>query len=410
MATKVTLRKKPISGNRESLYLDFYPAIKNQKTGRTTRREFLNMFLHSEFEYEEQKYTDNKGKEQTRIIPATTKGGKEKVRRLDVFERQHNKNIQDIAEGIKIRRENELNKPLVYSELEREKLKSIETSEGSFIEYFKSVADQKSGSDHENWIRVYKCFKEFAKTDISFRDLDEKICNEFREHLLNLKAYKGESTITQNSASTYFVKFKNGVRQAFEDKKIPVNISLNLKTIPLINTQRNFLTLDELNKLVKTNCEDPLMKRAALFSALTGLRKSDILNLLWENVEIIDEQHALRFRQQKTKEPLTLFISEQAYDLMGEAGDPKDKVFKGLQLDSYHIRHIYRWLGEAGISKRISFHCFRHTFATLQLSLGTDIYTVSKLLGHQDVKTTQIYAKVVDKLKQDAANRIKLDL
>jgi len=230
MATKVTLRKKAISGNRESLYLDYYPGIKNNKTGRTTRREFLNMFLHSEIHYEEQKYKNDIGKWQVRIVPVITKDGNFKQRKLDVFEKEHNKNIKDIAEGIRLRRQNEVNKPLLYSEIEREKLNSMEVSNESFIEYFKYVANQKKGSDHENWIRVYNCFKEFAKTDISFRDLDEKICKEFREHLLNLKAYKGESKITQNSASTYFVKFKAGVRQAFKDKKIPLNISLNLKT------------------------------------------------------------------------------------------------------------------------------------------------------------------------------------
>lgn len=410
MAIKVTLRKKPISGNRESYYLDYYPEIINSKTGRKTRREFLNLFLYSEIEYEEQKYIDPRGKEQIRIVPAITKGGKPKIKKLDVFEKQHNKNIEDIAKGIRLRRENEINKPLIYSEIEREKLNTTATSEGSFIEYFKYVADQKKGSDHENWLRVYNCLKEFAKRDISFREVDEKFCNEFREYLLNIKAYKGESKITQNSASTYFVKFKNGVRQAFKDRKIPLNISLNLKTIPLIKTQRNFLTIDELNKLANTHCENPRMKEAALFSALTGLRKSDILNLTWKNVELIDGVHAIRFRQQKTKEPETLFLSEQTYKLLGDPGDPQEKVFKRLKLDSYHIRHIYRWLGEAGISKRITFHCFRHTYATLQIASGTDIYTVSKLLGHQDVKTTQIYARVVDKLKKDAADRIKLDL
>ena len=65
---------------------------------------------------------------------------------------------------------------------------------------------------------------------------------------------------------------------------------------------------------------------------------------------------------------------------------------------------------KAGITKNITFHCARHTYATLQLTLGTDIYTVSKLLGHKELRTTQIYAKVIDDKKKEAANKIKLDL
>lgn len=65
---------------------------------------------------------------------------------------------------------------------------------------------------------------------------------------------------------------------------------------------------------------------------------------------------------------------------------------------------------KAGITKHVTFHCARHTYATLQLTLGTDIYTVSKLLGHRHLKTTEIYAKVIDERKQQAANKIKLNL
>jgi len=63
----------------------------------------------------------------------------------------------------------------------------------------------------------------------------------------------------------------------------------------------------------------------------------------------------------------------------------------------------------AGIKKKITFHCFRHTYATLQLSNGTDIYTVSKMLGHTNVQTTQIYAKVVDEKKNKAEQAIQLE-
>lgn len=64
------------------------------------------------------------------------------------------------------------------------------------------------------------------------------------------------------------------------------------------------------------------------------------------------------------------------------------------------------WCLKAGITKHITFHCGRHTFAVLQLSLGTEIYTVSKLLGHRELKTTQVYAQIMDAKKREAVNRI----
>jgi site-specific recombinase XerD len=107
---------------------------------------------------------------------------------------------------------------------------------------------------------------------------------------------------------------------------------------------------------------------------------------------------------------LTLPIGKQAVSLLGERGDPGEEVFPGLIVNSYYNKYLLQWFTRAEITKNVTFHSFRHTFATLQLSEGTDIYTVSKLLGHHNIKTTAIYAKVVDKMKQDAVNRIKLDL
>ena len=153
------------------------------------------------------------------------------------------------------------------------------------------------------------------------------------------------------------------------------------------------------------------MKRAALFSALTGLRFSDIKNLVWAELEFIEGNgYFIQFKQQKTKGVEMMPISDQAYSLLGESKDPNDKVFEGLNYSAYENKHLSNWIKAAGITKDITFHCFRHTFATLQLSGGTDIYTVSKMLGHRELKTTQIYAKIIDQTKRVAADIIKLEL
>ncbi|HSH65257.1 MAG TPA: site-specific integrase, partial [Bacteroidia bacterium] len=118
----------------------------------------------------------------------------------------------------------------------------------------------------------------------------------------------------------------------------------------------------------------------------------------------------IQFKQQKTKGVEVMPISEQAYKLLGEPKEPGDRVFDGLSYSAYQNKHLAKWIGAAGITKDITFHCFRHSYAVLQLSNGTDIYTVSKMLGHRNLKVTQVYAKIVDKTKRDATDKIKLDL
>lgn len=121
------------------------------------------------------------------------------------------------------------------------------------------------------------------------------------------------------------------------------------------------------------------------------------------------------FSKYKPKSVEVLPISEQAYSFTKGTENPKDmpqdeNVFDGLKYSAYHNKFLFQWIGAAGITKNITFHCFRHTYATLQLFNGTDIYTVSKMLGHKDLKTTQVYAKIVDEAKRTAANKIKLDM
>jgi integrase len=191
---------------------------------------------------------------------------------------------------------------------------------------------------------------------------------------------------------------------------LPTNPIRGERGIKRRKTQRNFLTLKELRALAIADCSLPTLKAAGLFSALTGLRRVDINKLKWGEIQSSNEQgYYIRFRQQKTDEPETLPISSEAVRLLGDRGRDDEPVFDELEKwqCSYYMPG---WLKSAGIEKPFTFHCFRHTFATLQISMGTDIYTVSKMLGHTDLKTTEIYAKIVDQKKKEAANRISLGI
>jgi integrase len=379
MAIKVKLREKKISGNRQSLYLDFYPAIPHPETGEPTRREFLGLYLF------------DKAK--------------------NPIDKQHNKETLQLAEQIRQKRENYLNKPEIYTGYEKEQLKIKEQGEQNFVTYFKSLADKRKASNHDNWVSAYNYLETFTNGNLKFADLNEKFCNEFKEYLLTTKSNKSnKTTLAQNSAVSYFNKLKATLKQAYKDGYLQSDLNAKIEPIKQAETRRNFLTIEELNSLVKTECNNPLLKRAALFSALTGLRFSDIKNLVWGEIHhSIENGYSIQFTQQKTKGVEVLPISEQAYSLLGERKEPTDKVFEGLTYSAYENKHLYQWIGAAGITKDITFHCFRHTFATLQLSKGTDIYTVSKMLGHRELKTTQIYAKIIDQTKREAADKIQLD-
>lgn len=210
---------------------------------------------------------------------------------------------------------------------------------------------------------------------------------------------------------SYFNKVKAALKQAYSDGILQSDLNKKVKPIKEVETRREPLTIEELNSLIKTDCNNPLLKRAALFSALTGLRWSDIEKLKWGEVEFIKGRgYFLNFDQEKTEGVEVHPISLQAFQILGERGGKDERVFPGLKYSAFENKHLYQWIGTAGITKDITFHNFRHTYATLQLAGGTDIYTVSKLLGHKSLKTTQIYTKVVDESKRLAAERIKLEL
>jgi integrase len=379
MAIKVTLRQKPITKGRKSLYLDFYPAISVAGKEKPTRREFLNLSV-----YEKPK---------------------------NPLQKQDNKQTLQLAEQIRQKWDNELNKPEVYTAFELEQLKAKEKGELSFIEYYEQQIEKRTGKNYQVWNSSFKYLLDFTNGVLKFSDLNEKFCNDYKEYLLKAKSKRSsKATIAQGTAQSYFNKFKATLKQAYIDGIISTNVNSRIEPIKQPDTKRLFLSRDELNQLVKADCPNPILKKASLFSALTGLRFSDIEKLKWSEVIHINGQgYSIQFQQKKTKSNEYLPISEQAYNLMGEPQEPQQNVFEGLSYSAHQNSILLKWVINAGIQKHLTFHCFRHTYATLQLQNGTDLYTVSKMLGHKDIRTTQIYAKVVDESKRQTTDKIKLD-
>jgi len=141
-----------------------------------------------------------------------------------------------------------------------------------------------------------------------------------------------------------------------------------------------------------------------LFSCFCGIRAIDLEQLRWKYIFQDQGQWRLGIVQQKTGEVLYSPLSQQAVKWLPERGEDDALVFPKvsdrLKLGDY----LKIWMAAAGIKKKITFHCARHTFATMMLTIGADIYTTSKLMGHTSVRSTQIYAKIVDEAKDKAVN------
>lgn len=362
--TKVTIRKRGISKGRYSLYLDFYPAIRIPETMQMSRREFLGIYIYE--------------KPRTEI------------------EKEYNREILQKAEAIRaIRVQSIINENFGF--LDKSKRSA------DFLDYFYQISKRKD----PKWSMVYAHFVRFAKGKCTFGDITVDLCRKFREYLLFTDQLKSKKLkVSQNSAAGYFSTFRSLLKIAYRDKLINENINEFLESIDIKDTKMEYLTLDELKVLSETPCPIPVLKTASLFSCLTGLRISDILKLDWSEIVFAsDGEYCMRLCTEKTETETTLPISIEALQLCGQRSN--GKVFKGL------VRHMTQqplksWIAFAGIDKKISFHCFRHTFATLQIALGTDIYTVSKMLTHKNVSTTQIYADLVNSKKRESANKISL--
>lgn len=242
-------------------------------------------------------------------------------------------------------------------------------------------------------------------SDITFAHITQKWVDGFRRYLsISLsRSGKNGQKLSPNSARLYFTKLKAILNKAVAQGIISKSPAGAVGNVKATETTRQYLTIDELGRLAETPCRNGILRRAFLFSCFTGLRYSDVAALTWGEVHRQGEFTRIVFAQKKTGGLEYLDISPQAVPLMGERAEPQTLVFAGLPIPTSANHAIGTWCRRAGISKHITFHCARHTFAVMMLDLGVDIYTVSKLLGHRNLSTTQIYAKVLDKKKQAAA-------
>jgi site-specific recombinase XerD len=237
---------------------------------------------------------------------------------------------------------------------------------------------------------------------IQIGQVNKKWIEDFYDYLLN--------NLGRNSAHSYAIAIRQALHKAVKDKIILKNPALEAEMIKKQETNKVFLNIDEIQKIADITPQKPIedeVRVAFLFGCYTGLRISDIVSLLWGEIEHNPLQ--IVKRQKKTKVNVYIPLSNIAWSIIndGAVHNHESLIFPFLGIDSnHHIEVLQRLACRAGIQKHIGWHTARHTFAVRSLESGADIYTVSKLLGHKDIKTTQVYAKATDKMKREAVNAI----
>lgn len=406
--TKVSVKlRKSEYAEEWYVYLEAYPVFKPGFTKVIREREYLNRIIT----------TPIWDKTRTARTTETKKTYKPKRDANGIIQCRStaDQEVCIYADNVRKLRQREFDNHALYTDREEELAEQQQKSQCNFIEYFeKLISDRQKKASYSitvNWKRVCELFKKFAKTDIvAFSQINMKLIEDFKKFLLEAPRdgnKKGE--ISQNTAANYFGTFKTVLKKAFVDGYLTIDLSAKTKGIRGLDSRRETLTIDEINLLVNTPCDKPIVKQGAFFSLLTGLRHCDVKKLKWGELQKVGDKYRLNFTQQKTKGVEYMPISEQAYKLCGEPKNPEQLVFAELPDITKISPSLKKWIKDAGINRNITFHCFRHTFATLQLTNGTDIYTVSKMLGHTDIKTTQIYAHIVDQKKEAAANAIVIE-
>jgi integrase len=239
-------------------------------------------------------------------------------------------------------------------------------------------------------------------TTIQIGQITDKWFSGFQDYLLK------NSGLSKSSANSYAAAVRMALRKAAREGIIPRNPAAAVKSISIPETDKVFLNSGEIQRLANTPMGGGLgadVRRAFLFGCFSGLRVSDLKSLAWGNIEHNPLQ--IVKRQKKTGNKVFIPLHETAWQIMndGVIHAHTEPVFPRLGSIKNPVNdYLTRWAAKAGLDKKIGWHTARHTFAVLSLESGAEIFTVSKLLGHTNLKTTQVYAKATDKMKREAVN------
>ena len=363
----VRLREKELANGVRSLYLDIYVNGKRSY-------EFLKLYL----------------------IPETNPQAK-----------VQNENTMRAANTIKLNRILEItnNKAGLKNTSIRAKMLLKD-----WMETFRQAQEQKGVKDQKlihNTVHALTAYN----INVAMRDVNRDYIIGLTNFLRNDYRSPRGKKLKDYSVINYLGCLRNALNMAVREDVIADNPIMKLSVqdkVKAPESQREYLTIEEVQKLEETDSPYPHIKQAFLFACYTGLRCSDVRSITWGKIVKDGEKYRLHTVMFKTKRPFYIPLSKKAMQWMPERGDKTDDdlIFENIPIQVNTKLYLQPWLDKAGITKPITFHCSRHTFGTMMLTLGADIYTTSKLMGHTKVEVTQIYAKIINKKKDDAVSLI----
>ena len=363
----VHLRTKKIAQGKESIYLDIV------KDG-IRKKEFIGLYL----------------------IPEKTRADK-----------VINRATMKMAEEIRAKRIVELMEGKVGIGKKPDKVDLLEWFEEQRLYYYDNDNMNYSKTIH-NLIRHLTIFH---PRKLMLSDVKPTFIRKFLEYLRSDGANKFGGRLCDETIYTYFTVFSILMNKAVRLELIISNPfhKLSQAEKPQRRTKKKeYLTLSEVKRMAEAECDDWRVKYAFMFCCFTGLRYIDVSRLKWKHiVEVGEGKYQIELIQQKTKEPVYIPLSANALKWLPERGyDGRENYIYKFRDRSIIYDYLKKWGDVAGIDKHLTFHMSRHTCATLLLYYGTDLYTVSKILGHTSIKTTQIYAKIADEMKRTAVQNI----
>lgn len=359
-AMGVTIGTKTLKGDKDSLFLDI-------SIDGVRHKEYLKLYIYRK--------------------PRT------------FIEKNHNKEIKELAGQIRSRKELEINSSEYNSQSQFKKQIDIILYIEKYIEGYKSKDIRKITSmllhlkSFINDIAGKGIYASYSKNTLQVKKVTEQFCEDFRAYL--------EEQLTGETPATYFSKFRLILKKATKEGLFSVNPSLDIVNTRKSNAPKDFLTIEEINLLVNTHCGSDEIKRAFLFALNTGLRNIEIRNLKWS--EVFDGY--IRVMQTKTEIEKNIPLNKNAIKILGEVGEPDDYVFD-LPSDNAINKTLGNWAARAKLNKHITFYVARHSFGTNLLFNGNDLKTTSTLLGQTSTKHTERYVRVVNSMKTQAVDSL----